>query len=108
MKTIVNEFFSAKEFREVIGGRFFTAVFTKKNGEERVIRARLGVKKHLKGGTLKYNPDECNNLVVFDLDKMEYRTIRFNALKKITFDKNELVHENYVMESTLLNKELNK
>lgn len=31
-------------------GRFFTVKFTKKDGSERVMNARLGVKKHLKGG----------------------------------------------------------
>ena len=31
-------------------GRFFTVTFVKKDGTKRVMTARLGVTKHLKGG----------------------------------------------------------
>lgn len=36
-------------------GGFFTVKYTKKDGTDRVMNARLGVKKHLKGGSLPYD-----------------------------------------------------
>lgn len=38
------------EIRQLVGNKFFSAIFTKKNGDLRKILCRLGVKKHLKGG----------------------------------------------------------
>jgi hypothetical protein len=73
------------EFRELVGGKIFSALFVKKNGEMRKMRARLGVKSHLKGGELSYNPSERNNLIVFDLDKSAYRTIKFDNLLEIKY-----------------------
>ena len=46
-----------KVFDLVKDGKMFTVVFRKRTtGELRTMNARRGVKKHLKGGTLKYNP----------------------------------------------------
>jgi hypothetical protein len=38
-------------------GRFVTVVFEKKDGTLRTLTGRLGVTKHLKGGTSTLNPD---------------------------------------------------
>ena len=64
-------------------GKVFTVTFIKKNGEERVMNARLGVKKHLKGGTQPYNPADYNLLTVFDMQKRAYRNINFNTITKV-------------------------
>jgi hypothetical protein len=56
-------------------GRFFSCTFVKQDGTTRYMRARAGVKKHLKGGTLKYNPKDFGYYIVFDLDKREYRCV---------------------------------
>lgn len=49
-------------------GRIFEISFTKRStGEERKIVGRLGVKKYLKNGTLKYNPESLNLITVFEL-----------------------------------------
>ena len=61
----------------------FSVVFLKKNGELRPMTCKLGVKKHLKGGRLKYNPGERNNLIVFDMQKEDYRTINLDTLMSI-------------------------
>jgi hypothetical protein len=82
-------FMHVDEFRAIIGGKIFSAVFVKKNGEVRRMIARLGVKSHLKGGELTYNPSERNNLIVFDLEKREYRTIKFDNLLEIKYCKKE-------------------
>jgi hypothetical protein len=83
------EFMHVDEFRQVVGGKIFSAKFVKKNGEIRSIRARLGVTKALVGGSLTYNPSEHNNLIVFDLDKQAYRTIKFDNLLEIKYCKKE-------------------
>lgn len=63
-------------------GQFFTVVFTKKDGTERRMTARMGVKKHLKGGSKGY---EYNHLLgVWDSAAMGYRTINLRTLKRIT------------------------
>ncbi len=72
--------------RNLVGNRIFSAEFVKKDGTLRKIVARLDVKKHLKGGELKYSPEKLNYLVVFDLKEQDYRTININQLKSITVD----------------------
>ena len=62
----------------------FSVVFLKKNREIRRMNCMLGVKKHLKGGKLSYNPKERNNLVVFDTQKKGYRTINLDTLMNIS------------------------
>ena len=61
----------------------FSAVFLKKSGEIRRMTCRLGVKKHLKGGKLSFNPLERNLLVVFDMQKEGYRMINLDTLMSI-------------------------
>lgn len=64
-------------------GRVFTAEYVKRDGTIREITCRLGVKKHLKGGTLKYNPLDKLLMVVFDMQKKEYRMINLNTLRAL-------------------------
>lgn len=67
----------------LVGNKFFTITFVKKDGTLRKMNARLGVKKHLKGGKKSYNPDEFNYLTVFDLKKKQYRTVNLNTVKEL-------------------------
>jgi hypothetical protein len=92
-KFLVRKFMHVDEFRQIVGGRIFSAKFTKQNGEIREMVARLGVKKHLKGGELKYDPSERNNLIVFDMEKEDYRTIKFDALMEISYDHKTVIVE---------------
>ena len=62
----------------------FSVVFLKKNGEIRRMNCLLGVKKHLKGGKLNYNPLEKGYLVVLDTKKKAYRMINLNTISNIT------------------------
>lgn len=64
-------------------GKIFTALVTKKDGEERVFNARLGVKKFLRGGSLKYNPDDHGLIPIFDIQKRAYRMININGIKSL-------------------------
>lgn len=61
-------------------GKVFTVCFTKKDGSERVMNCRLGVKKHLKGGDS--TTAHLDHLVtVFDMQKEAYRCINLHTVK---------------------------
>ena len=62
----------------------FSVVFLKKNGEIRRMNCMLGVKKHLKGGKLAFNPKEMGYLVVLDTNKEAYRMVNLNTISSIT------------------------
>ncbi len=64
-------------------GSIFSVVFLKKDGTLRKMLCRFGVKKHLKGGKLKFNPIERSLLVVFDMQKEGYRMINLETLMSI-------------------------
>ena len=61
----------------------FSVVFLKKDGTIRKMLCRFGVKKHLKGGKLAFNPLERALLVVFDMQKEAYRMINLETLMSI-------------------------
>ena len=68
-------------------GAFFTVKFIKKDGTERVMNCRLGVKKYLHGGELPYDPVAKGLIPVWDpiaakkQDGSEgYRTISINTI----------------------------
>ena len=64
-------------------GNVFSVVFLKKDGSIRHMTCRFGVKKHLKGGELKFNPIEKSLLVVFDMQKEAYRMINLETISNI-------------------------
>lgn len=75
---------------ELVGNKFFTISFIKKDGTLRKMNARLGVTKHLKGGKKSYNPDDFNYLTVFDIGKKQYRTVNLNTVKEVKANKETL------------------
>ena len=54
-------------------GKIMTVKFIKKDGSLRIMNCRLGVTKHLKGGTSTLNPDKF--ITVYDLKSEGYRAI---------------------------------
>lgn len=64
-------------------GRIFTSKFIKKDGTVRVMNCRIGVKRHLKGGKLRFDPVEKGLLTVFDMQKKGYRFINLNTMMYI-------------------------
>ena len=54
-------------------GKIFTVTFIKKDGTIRELNGRLGVIKHLKGGSSTLNPEEY--ITVYDLKAEGYRAI---------------------------------
>lgn len=68
-------------------GQFFTVEFIKKDNTIRVMNCRKEVKKHLKGGVLKFDPRSKGLLPVFDLHKQGYRMINFNTMLSLSVNK---------------------
>ncbi len=60
-------------------GKFFTVVFVKKDGTTRVMNARLGVSKHLKGGQSTLDPAQY--LTVYDMQSEGYRAVSYTHLR---------------------------
>lgn len=79
------------KLKKELKGKFFTVTFTKKDGTLRKMNARLGVTKHLKGGSKGYNDSDFNYLTVFDLGKKAYRTVNLSTVKSLTCGK-DLTH----------------
>lgn len=67
-------------------GAFFTVKFIKKDGTERVLNGRFGVKKYLRGGDLPYDPIQKGLLPVWDPQAVErggdgYRMITIGTIQ---------------------------
>jgi len=77
---------SKEELRQSIksvGGRIFSCNFVKADGTERKMICRTGVKRHLKGGELPFDPVEKGLLPVFDMEKKAYRMIPLDRVLSI-------------------------
>ena len=71
---------SIRQLIESSKGKIFSVCFTKKDGTDRVMVGKLGVKKHLKGGDsttahLRYL------ITCFDMQKGAYRSINLETVK---------------------------
>ena len=64
-------------------GKIFAVDFVKKDKTRRHMLCRRGVTSYLKGGELKYNPEEKALVVVFDMQKKDYRMINLETLFKM-------------------------
>jgi hypothetical protein len=64
-------------------GKIFTATFVKKDGTDRVMNCRKGVKSYLNGGELAFDPKAKGLIVVFDVQKKAYRMIGVKTLKAL-------------------------
>ena len=87
MKTINTD--KAKELIHETNGQIFSSTFIKKNGEHRLMTARLKVTKGLKEDAKPrpYEPSKYNLLCVYDMTKQGYRMLNFNTLLTITINK---------------------
>ena len=81
----------AVELMNETQGKVFSAVFTKKDGTDRVMTCRTKVTKHLKGVGAKYDAKSKGLYCVFDMHKKAYRMINLNSLKSIQINKNVYV-----------------
>ena len=76
---------------EESNGSFFSATNVKKNGEVRKYCCRTGVKKYLHGGELSYNPLEKDIVVVYDVNKKNYRAINLNTLTHLRIKGKQII-----------------
>jgi hypothetical protein len=75
-----------REAVEKAKGRIFSVEFTKKDGTLRKMVCRTGVKAHLKGGELPYDPMTKGLLPVFDMVAQDYRMINLNTITNISLE----------------------
>jgi hypothetical protein len=65
------------------GSRIFTVTFVKKDKTVREMNCRLNVTKHLKGGTLKYNPSTRGLVGVYDMQNGGYKMVNINTIMSL-------------------------
>jgi hypothetical protein len=63
-------------------GKFITVNFIKKDGTARTLNGRIGVTKHLKGGTSTINHSKY--LVLFDMHTAGYRCVNKDTIVSVT------------------------
>jgi len=61
-------------------GRIFSAYFQKRDGTMRTMVCRRGVKRHLAGGDLPYDPRPRLLVPVWDMRTKNYRTVNVGSL----------------------------
>ena len=61
-------------------GRFFSAHFQKRDGTMRQMVCRRGVKRHLAGGELPYDPRPRQKIPVWDTGAKDYRMVSVDSL----------------------------
>jgi hypothetical protein len=90
-KEIAVEMISQDEVKDVFNrirnGQIFSCIFIKKDGNERLMNCRRGVKKGLTGGGHGYNPEEYGLMSVFDMQKKEYRMLNYKTTTEIRANK---------------------
>lgn len=68
-------------------GRVFSVRFVKRTDNTiRDMNCRGGVRKHLRGGELAYDPKKKRLVTVFDMQKGGYRSINCDSIMQIVVD----------------------
>lgn len=73
-----------EEIENTDGKIFYTEFIKRSNGEKRKMWARKGVTKYLKGGDKPYNADDKDLITVFDMQKVDYRSIPKENIIKLS------------------------
>ena len=63
-------------------GKIITVEFIKKDGSLRVLNGRLGVKKHLKGGSSTLDPAQY--ITIYDMKNEGYRAVNRSTIQSVT------------------------
>ena len=81
----MNTIKTVEDFKKFVGdnGKLFSVTFKKLDGSERKMVARLGVSSYLKGGSTLYKPASRNNIIVFSMKDVAYRTINIDRLLRV-------------------------
>jgi len=70
---------------------YFGVEFTKKDGSTRVMSAKLGVRKGLKGGVNKVVKPNNSYMTVYDNNARGFRTVNLDTIKKLHIQGREYV-----------------
>ena len=66
------------------GGHICSVAFVKKStGKVRHMVFRKGVKKHVNGKGLKYDPSKVGNMIVYDMGADGFRTIKLDNVQSL-------------------------
>lgn len=76
-----------QEIIESSNGKFISVTFIKKDGTQRVLVGRLGVTKHLKGGTSTLDPQKF--ITIYDTQNEGYRAINRETIQSVRLDGQE-------------------
>lgn len=76
-----------KNIISLLGDKIFTVTFVKKDGTVRVMNARRGVKKGVKGVGMSYDPYSKNLIPVYDMQKGAFRMINAETILEIKAEK---------------------
>lgn len=78
--------FNLRNFAKLVSdGQIFGVQFIKRStGELRTMRARVGVRKALRGGVSAYNAASKNLLTVYDMDAKGYRSIPVENVRTLS------------------------
>jgi|SRR6185503_3405416 len=79
-KNRAEECTSAADVIRQTAGRFFACEFIKKDGSLRRMIARIGVRRHVTGEGLKFNPADRGLAVVWDAGVRGYRMVDLETL----------------------------
>lgn len=74
---------------EQSNGKIISVTFVKADGSERVMVCRLGVTKHLKGGSSTLDANKF--ITVFDMQKQAYRAINRETIRSLRIEGEEFV-----------------
>ena len=76
-------------------GRFFSVVFVKKNGKQRKLVCRLGVKNYDKGTKVVGGPSNVAHiakyLTAYDVDTGSYKNVNMETVQEIKFNGNHII-----------------
>ncbi|QDP47122.1 MAG: hypothetical protein GOVbin40013_3 [Prokaryotic dsDNA virus sp.] len=67
-------------------GKIFSLTYLRADKSMGADKFRFGVKSYLKGGALNYDPIKAKNLVLFNMSKKQYRTIKFERIISAKID----------------------
>jgi hypothetical protein len=84
----------AKQLIEDSKGLIFAATFTKKDGTNRLMNARLGKQYTSKTGKkAPYDPEQYNLLPVYDMKLKGFRMLNLNTLLSLSINNNKYIIE---------------
>lgn len=73
------------DFLNQTNGKIFTATFMKKDGSMRDLNCRKGVHQFLKGGANLAIKPSNGLVVVYDMQKRDYRSLNLDTVQRVKF-----------------------